>query len=222
MAVADIEEGEELFFIPHSLVMCVRNSDLKDKIGPELEQLDHWLQIVLVLIYEFCIGPVSRWEPYWGVLPLNFNTLVWWKEKELAELKGCAVLDKIGAEAADKIFEEKLLPLVTRHNDFFTPHTDKFLGPCAKEILVGLAHQMSTLVMAYAFDISPEDGPAVDEGGSDYDDDFGGDPPKGMVPLADMLNADGERNNVSVFLSPFFNCLPSDRHKCNIPKKVWS
>jgi SET domain-containing protein 6 len=52
---------------------------------------------------------------------------------------------------------------------------------------------MATLIMAYAFDFEPEQ---EDE---DWQDDTSEIPslPKAMVPLADLLNADGDKNNVS-------------------------
>ena len=43
VAVADIEEDEELFVIPRGCVLSVENSDLKSRIPQEMAQLDPWL-----------------------------------------------------------------------------------------------------------------------------------------------------------------------------------
>jgi len=53
--------------------------------------------------------------------------------------------------------------------------------------------------MAYAFDIEPTNprGDVDEEGFADEEDDDA--LPKGMVPLADMLNADADRNNARLF-----------------------
>jgi SET domain-containing protein 6 len=60
---------------------------------------------------------------------------------------------------------------------------------------------MGSLIMAYAFDIEKsetEEEDDVDENDESYmTDDEDEQLPKGMVPLADLLNADADRNNVS-------------------------
>jgi SET domain-containing protein 6 len=65
-----------------------------------------------------------------------------------------------------------------------------------------------SLIMAYAFDIDRDDAMDGSDNGTSEDDEFEEDdedePLKGMVPFADMLNADAVRNNVRV---PLPNCL---------------
>lgn len=185
-----------LFRIPHSTVLSASNSDLKEQLPGELAALDPWLSLVLVLIYESGKGRASRWWQYWEVLPHEFDTLVYWSPLQLAELQGSAVLSKIGKDDADKIFVSSLLPLTAKHADLFGSYATTFAGPDAERGFLALAHRMATLIMAYAFDIEGEDNAEeVDEDG--FLDDGEENPPKGMVPLADMLNADGDRNNVS-------------------------
>ena len=67
----------------------------------------------------------------------------------------------------------------------------------ADSTFVQLAHMAGSLIMAYAFDLGKSDDTdeEADEDGFVEDDEE--DPEKGMVPLADMLNADADRNNVS-------------------------
>lgn len=185
-----------LFRIPHNAVLSTANSDLKEHIPHELAALDPWLSLVLVMIYEFGKGRASRWWKYWQVLPYELDTLVYWSPAELAELQGSAVLSKIGKEDADKAFIDSLLPLATEYADLFGAYATTFKGSNAQRDFLTLAHRMATLVMAYAFDIEGEEkAEAADEDGFISDDEEN--PPKGMVPLADMLNADGDRNNVS-------------------------
>ena len=55
-----------------------------------------------------------------------------------------------------------------------------------------------SLIMAYAFDLDQngdQEEADADEDGFIEDDEE--DPAKGLVPFADMLNADADRNNVS-------------------------
>jgi SET domain-containing protein 6 len=184
-----------LFRVPHNIVLSTSNSDLKDRISDELGALDPWLSLVLVMIYESGKGPASRWWPYWQILPHEFDTLVFWSPSQLAELQGSAVVSKIGKGDADKAFLESLLPLVIKHAELFGEYASIFKGPHAERVFLTLAHRMASLVMAYAFDIEKEESATeADEDGFISDDED--DPPKGMVPLADMLNANGDRNNV--------------------------
>jgi N-lysine methyltransferase SETD6 len=68
------------------------------------------------------------------------------------------------------------------------------------DAIIALAHRMGSTIMAYAFDLEKVTGEEIegdDEGFVSDDDDVT--MPKGMVPLADMLNADADRNNVAIF-----------------------
>lgn len=196
VALDDIDESEELFSIPHDTVLNPYNSELRQHIPEEFASLGPWFSLVLVMMYEFSKGQASRWWPYLEILPNHFDTLIHWSQSELAELQGSAVLSKIGKEAADRAFIETLLPLAIKHAGLFGEFAIQLRTANPKDFFLGLAHRMATLVMAYAFDLEtvyrPED---EDEDGFLSDED---DPPKGMVPLADLLNAEAERNNVSM------------------------
>ncbi len=85
------------------------------------------------------------------------------------------------------------------HPDIFGVYATAFRGPDAESVLLKLAHSISTLIMAYGFDLEAEK-PNTDSEDKDSQDYR---LPKGMIPLADMLNADGDSNNVSP-LSAFF------------------
>ncbi|KAL9123299.1 MAG: hypothetical protein Q9187_000138 [Circinaria calcarea] len=198
IALEDIDESEELFSVPHSTVLNTCNSELHHYIPEELASLDPWLSLVLVMIYEFSQGQASRWWPYLEILPTKFDTLMYWTRSELAELQGSAVVTKIGREEADKVFVETLLPLVIKHGGLFGEFAVQLRTADPQGFFLGLAHRMATLIMAYGFDLEkvnrPED---VDEDGFLSDDED--EPPKGMVPLADLLNAEAERNNARLF-----------------------
>ena len=178
-------------------MLSVSNSDLRTYILDDLATLDPWLSLVLVMIHESGKGPASRWWLYWRILPHEFDTLVYWSPAELTELQGSAVVSKVGKDAANEAFTTSLLPLAVKHADLFGEYATDLKGPAAKDFFVPLAHRMASLVMAYAFDIEQDEKyQEADEDGFLLDDEEN--PPKGMVPLADMLNADADRNNVSV------------------------
>jgi SET domain-containing protein 6 len=125
--------------------------------------------------------PDSKWAPYLAILPRQLDSLVFWSESELAELQASTVVTKIGKVGAEQMFAEH----ITR------------LG----EYDVELYHRVASVIMAYAFDI-PEDGDTKEteqsEGNADDLISDDGEDEKtilSMIPLADMLNADADRNN---------------------------
>ncbi|MCJ1388355.1 hypothetical protein MMC18_001201 [Xylographa bjoerkii] len=189
VARVDIEENEELFSVPQSAVLSIANSELRSRI-PEIDQLDPWLSLVLVMIYEYNLGQLGRWFSYFCVLPRHFDTLIHWSADELKELQGSAVLSKIGKADADKAFAEVLLPLAKKCEDLTTGRSDEWF--------MSSAHHMATLIMAYGFDLERDrNAQDIDEEGFISDDED--EQPKGMVPLADMLNADGDKNNARLY-----------------------
>jgi SET domain-containing protein 6 len=126
--------------------------------------------------------PDSKWAPYLAILPRQLDSLVFWSESELAELQASTVVTKIGKVGAEEMFAEHITPL--------------------GEYDVELYHRVASVIMAYAFDI-PEDGETKDaeQSGEGNADDLVSDDGEdektilSMIPLADMLNADADRNN---------------------------
>lgn len=144
-------------------------------------------------MYEYGQGEQSAWHPYLDILPARFNTLAVWTPQELEELQGSAVVKRIYLEEADEAFKSRLLPIVKVHPDIFGKYAPAFRGPDAESVLLKLAHTMSTLMMAYGFDLEAKHPDTDSEDRESQDHRV----PKGMIPLADMLNADGDYNNVS-------------------------
>ena len=158
-----------------------------------MQQLDEWLALTLALLFEQGQGDSSKWSAYLKVLPATFDTLMHWTQLELDELRGCKVLDKIGKEDAEKAFNDQLLPIIKKNSYMFPQFKISNSGNGLDVSLLKSAHVMATLIMAYAFDLEEEQ----EDSASDDDSFCIPNLPKGMVPLADMLNADGDRNNVS-------------------------
>ncbi|KAJ9361524.1 hypothetical protein DTO027B9_685 [Paecilomyces variotii] len=202
VARTEISDGEELFAIPRTIVLTVQNSNLKDQLPQkeEFENLGPWLSLMLVMIHEYLLGERSAWSAYFRVLPTRFDTLMFWSESELAELQASAVVDKIGKQGAEESILEMIAPIVRANPTLFPPVAglSSYNGPEGERVLLELAHMMGSLIMAYAFDIEkPED--EEDDGEDGYVTDEEDELPKGMVPLADLLNADADRNNARLF-----------------------
>ena len=122
----------------------------------------------------------SKWAPYLAILPRQLESLIFWSESELRELQASTVVKKIGRKEAEQMFADHITPL--------------------DEGNVELHHRVASVIMAYAFDI-PEDGeekePEHDGDADELVSDDGEDEKTvlSMIPLADMLNADADRNN---------------------------
>ncbi|KAL3457804.1 SET domain-containing protein [Aspergillus heterothallicus] len=202
VAQAEIVEGEELFTIPRDLVLSTHNSKLKDLLSQNLEELGPWLGLMLVMIYEFLQGDTSMWAPYFKVLPRDFDTLMFWSGEELAELRGSAVVNKIGKQGAEELILESIAPIVRSNPTLFPPIDGlaSYNGNAGIQVLLKLAHTMGSLIMAYAFDVEKPENEDERDGEDGYlTDEEEEQSSKGMVPLADMLNADADRNNARLF-----------------------
>lgn len=194
-----------LFRIPRRSIINVETSALRaqlpalfsdegtsdgkaDDDDPSSSQLDAWSALILVLLYEHLLGAASAWRPYLDVLPETFATPMFWTPAELAALQTSAAVAKVGREGAENMFRGILLPAVRAHADVF-----RGSAALSDEQLVQLAHRMGSTIMAYAFDLeNDEDRDEDDEDG--WVEDRDGKAMMGMVPMADILNADAEFN----------------------------
>ena len=194
VARENIAEDETLFSIPRSTILTTETSSIPKTISSELQ--DPWLSLILTMLYEHQQAQNSKWAPYFDVLPTDFDTLMFWSETELKALQGSAVLNKIGKASADATFEEQILPLVYQNVAAFNAQN------LSNEQLLALCHRMGSTIMSYAFDLE-QSGAASNssQDGWEEDSDDGSGPvmPKGMVPLADMLNANADLNNAKLF-----------------------
>jgi SET domain-containing protein 6 len=212
VAKNDIAADTVLFTIPRDAIICTATSSLREKI-PGIFDLDadddiesntengessgssqdSWTLLILVMIYEHLQGGGSRWKPYLDVLPSAFDTPMFWSNVEVSELQASALATKIGKEEADRMITTKIIPVVRAHEDVFFPSGSHKLDD---EQLLRLAHHMGSAIMAYAFDLEDDENNDAtgDEDGDGWVEDKEGRTMLGMVPMADMLNADAEFN----------------------------
>ncbi|KAK6080103.1 SET domain-containing protein [Seiridium cupressi] len=213
VATADIPEDTVLFTIPRDAIINTITSDLPKRIpqifeasttgledadneadedGDTTGPPDSWASLILVMIYEFLQDGNSRWKPYIDVLPTEFDTLMFWSDKELEELQASAIISKIGKDEADNMFRAKVIPTIQEHADVFYPASAQRL---TEDQLMALAHRMGSTIMAYAFDLENDDEePNPEEEDDEWMEDKDGKLMMGMVPMADILNADAEFN----------------------------
>lgn len=196
MASQNIEEDEELFAIPRSLVLTTTTSDIPPAVLEPLNETGSWPPLIVTILYEYLREDRSPWRPYVQVLPTTFDSLMYWQHAELETLQTSAVVGKIGREQAEESWKETIIPVMLSHPKLFPVGGQNDLEKTAE--LTKLAHMAGSLIMAYAFDIDRDQ--EMNGNKKDSEDEFEEDdedePLKGMVPFADMLNADAERNNV--------------------------
>ncbi|KAK6954596.1 hypothetical protein Daesc_004563 [Daldinia eschscholtzii] len=209
VTTADIPEDTVLFSIPRSAIINTETSDLPKRIPQVFETTgledtdneadedgsetsgppDNWISLILIMIYEYLQGDRSRWKPYFDVLPNQFETLMWWSDQELSELQASSIVSKIGKDEADGMFRTRVLPVINEHANVFYPEGSQRLN---EDQLMLLAHRMGSTIMAYAFDLENED--EEPENDEEWVEDKEGTLMMGMVPMADILNADAEFN----------------------------
>ncbi|KAH8177051.1 SET domain-containing protein [Sarocladium implicatum] len=206
VAVGDIAADTTLFTIPRDMVMTMQTSKVVQ--APELKAVfsrdeedgaddanedskpDGWSKLILVMIYECLLGDGSKWKAYFDVIPEEFETPMFWAEEEVEQLQASALRNKIGKASAETMFRQKVLPHI-RHN----PHVFQASENLSDEDLVRVCHRMGSAIMAYAFDL--DDNEDEDEEGENEDgwmEDREAEGLMGMVPMADMMNADAEFN----------------------------
>ncbi|KAI1372754.1 SET domain-containing protein [Hypoxylon crocopeplum] len=211
VATTDIPEDTVLFTIPRTAIINTQTSDLPRRIPQVFETTgledtdneadedgdetsgppDNWVSLILIMIYEYLQGDNSRWKPYFDVLPSQFETLMWWSGQELAELQASSIVAKIGKDEANDMFRAKVLPVIDEHADIFYPAGSERLS---EDQLMVLAHRMGSTIMAYAFDLENDDEEADPENDDEWMEDKEGSLMMGMVPMADILNADAQFN----------------------------
>lgn len=127
--------------------------------------------------------PDSKWGPYFGVLPQQLDSLVFWTDEELAELQASTVIRKIGKAKAEELFAQHIASLgLPNYN-------------------TNICHQVASTIMAYAFDIPERNTQEGNTSGDESEEELLSDDEEdektllSMIPLADMLNADADRNN---------------------------
>lgn len=193
VALADIPANTDLFTLPRSCIISSETSALPKLLPASVfEDRDPWSALILVMIYEYLLGADSQWKPYFDVLPAEFDTLMFWSEDELAELQACAVRGKIGRQSADEMFKESVIPIIKQHEHHF--YGEGSTSKLNDAELLALAHRFGSTIMAYAFDLEKDSSKveADEEGYASEDEDAS--LPKGMVPLADLLNSNANYN----------------------------
>lgn len=155
--------------------------------------MDSWSSLILVMVYEYLQGENSPWKPYFDVLPSVFDTPMFWTEEELEQLQSSHMRAKVGKTDAEEMFRKTLLPVIRKNPNLFSSSETR-----TDEELIKIAHRMGSTIMAYAFDLEGDEEP---EGGDEDDgwvEDREGKSMLGMVPMADILNADAEFNVCSL------------------------
>ncbi|ROW01911.1 hypothetical protein VMCG_05539 [Cytospora schulzeri] len=159
---------------------------------------DSWTSLILILIYEYLQGANSPWKPYLDVLPTvdQFGTPMFWDPEELAELQASPVASKVGRDEAEKMIRTKIIPVIKENEAVFFPASDP--QKLNEDELVQLAFRMGSVIMAYAFDLEKEDDDGSKDGDEEEEDEWiedrEGKTMLGMVPMADILNADAAFN----------------------------
>lgn len=218
VALQDIPADTVLFTVPRSGIINIETSELKEKLPDvfvnqdtamevdDTPQQDPWSTLILILMFEYFKGDQSKWKPYLDVLPSSFETPMFWSDAELDELQASATRTKVGKANAEEMFHAKILPVIRGNQDIF-PSSQAY----SDDDLVQLAHRMGSTIMSYAFDFQNED-EEEEEDTEEWVEDREAKSTMGMVPMADILNADAEYNVTTI---PLLKGDPVGSHLLN-------
>ncbi|KAJ6508083.1 SET domain-containing protein [Mycena vulgaris] len=198
VALADIPEGHVLFSIPRGLLLSTETCALPGLVGPawRAARMDAgWAGLILCMMWETAQGARSPWAAYLDSLPTAFDTPMFWSERELEELEGTAVVDKLGKADAERDFKEKLLPLVESRTDLFPPETLPIY------YTLDLYHVMGSRILSRSFDVekdeeeeegAAEEDAAAEEGGPEEDGAVPEEHAAADTSLGSAMDVDGE------------------------------
>ncbi|KAM0549818.1 hypothetical protein ACHAPJ_009257 [Fusarium lateritium] len=197
IALEDIPAETTLFTIPRKGIINTETSELPKKLPdvfdldkPDEDDapgLDSWSSLILVMMYEYLQGEKSQWKPYFDVLPSSFDTPMFWNDNELDQLQASHMRHKIGKANAEDMFSKTLLPIIQKNAGIFGAENKNDVE------LIETAHRMGSTIMAYAFDLENDEEEEEQEADG-WVEDRDGKSMMGMVPMADILNADAEFN----------------------------
>ncbi|KAI8715097.1 Ribosomal lysine N-methyltransferase 4 [Fusarium sp. LHS14.1] len=200
IALQDIPADMTLFTIPRKGIINVETSELPKKLpdvfdldkpiddeDDEAPRLDSWSSLILVMMYEYLQGEKSQWKPYFDVFPSSFDTPMFWSETELDQLQASHMRHKIGKADAENMFRKTLVPIIRNNSSVFGGENQ------SDDDLVEIAHRMGSTIMSYAFDLENDEDDEEEEADG-WVEDREGKSMMGMVPMADILNADAEFN----------------------------
>jgi SET domain-containing protein 6 len=209
VAIKDIPQDTTIFTIPRDAIINTETSKLGkelpgvfdatvDEEEQDMEPLDSWGSLILVMLYESLQGEASRWKPYFDVLPQTFDTPIFWNDSELEELEGtCLTAEKIGKQQSDDMLRTRILPIVLQNDSIFYPPDATKLS---EDELLALAHRIGSTIMAYAFDLDNANEESDDEEDG-WIEDRDGKTMLGMVPMADILNANADFNVSAIYIN---------------------
>ncbi|KAF9227023.1 SET domain-containing protein [Gyrodon lividus] len=187
IALCDIPTGHTLFTLPRTLTLSTRTSPLPALFGLSAWRVHRlhrgWVGLILCMMWEDAWaherhsgdGEDKRgkatWAPYMGTLPSAFDTPIFWSAEELGELKGTAVIDKIGRDDAERAYWERVVPAVKTSPILFPPsHHHKWYT-------LDAYHRAGSRILSRSFTVSrwTEDGEDDHEGEGRNDGDEGED-----------------------------------------------
>ncbi|KAI0645857.1 SET domain-containing protein [Trametes meyenii] len=159
IALEDIPEDYTLFTIPRDLTLSMRTSTLPSLMGNAWKEYglhEGWAGLILCMMWEEARGLESKWSGYLAALPDKFDTPMFWGEDDLNELRGTAVVDKVGRDEAERDYHEKLVPALKSRTDLFPPDRISYFS-------LDRYHLMGSRILSRSFHVEQWKGEPEDE-----------------------------------------------------------
>lgn len=207
VCVEDVKEGDQLFSVPNEALLNVTTGSLGE-VSSEIKEalvskVEHWEGLILTILYEWKYqGEKSKWWPYLKVLPEEFDTLIYWDDQELENLKPSLVLERLGIEESKAMYE-RVGELMREFK------VEDKIGEVSYEEF----QRVASWIMAYSFDKDISGGDDEEEEKEEAQEEqeeeaeHGDETPnsiatdgsiKCMIAVADILNSDTNLVNANI------------------------
>lgn len=172
VALNSISENDRLFTIPRSMLMNLGTSGLqaaceaieKEKAPREgLSWKDisdrGWCALILMLMWEHWRASTQgepmgmAWGPYFGIMPSEFSTPMFWTPEQLKMLQGTDIQDKIARAEAEEDYHTYVRPYIEQYPHVFVSHVSDAHAVIEQYYHMDMYHRMGSSILSRSFHV---------------------------------------------------------------------
>ncbi|WFD41856.1 Ribosomal lysine N-methyltransferase 4 [Malassezia psittaci] len=163
-------ENERVFSIPRKVLLNLGTSSLESAClaaeanNPDLARISWselvnrgWCPLILMMMFEnWRAAQVAEpsWGAYFGVMPVAFDTPMFWSSEDIKALDGTDVVEKIGQADAEQDFRECVWPYINQFPEVFVGEKDQdSLKNLENYYGLNMYHRMGSLILSRSFNV---------------------------------------------------------------------
>lgn len=173
VALSAISENDRLFTIPRSMLMNLGTSGLQAACErAEQEKAPReglswsdifergWCALILMLMWEHWRASTQEassgmaWGPYFGIMPSQFSTPMFWTQEQLEILQGTDIQDKIARAEAEEDYRTYVRPYIEQYPHVFVgADVSKAHEVIDKYYPMDMYHRMGSSILSRSFHV---------------------------------------------------------------------